>query len=344
ITDRKSTEERLRQSRAQLKGIIDSAMDAVIRVDQAQCVVMFNPAAEKMFGYSGAEIVGAPLERLIPMRFRGEHGKHIHRFGTTGTTSRAMGALGALSGLRKDGTEFPLEASISQVEIGGRKLFTAIVRDVTDRVRIEESLRQSQAQLQGIIDSAMDALITVDSRQQVVMFNPAAEKMFLCSAADALGSRLDRFIPERFRATHGKHVQTFGETGVTSRTMGTLGALKGLRANGEEFPIEASISQTVSSGNKLYTAIVRDVTERERSDRALHEQASVLDLAQVLVRDMNDRIVLWNRGAEKLYGYRTQEALGQITHDLLQTELPEPLEAINEKLLRTGEWEGELVH
>src|SRR4029077_4019350 len=84
ITDRKSTEERLRQSRAQLKGIIDSAMDAVITVDQAQCVVMFNPAAEKMFGYSGAEIVGAPLERLIPMRFRGEHGKHIHRFGTTG--------------------------------------------------------------------------------------------------------------------------------------------------------------------------------------------------------------------------------------------------------------------
>src|SRR6266853_1189919 len=344
ITAQKSFEQALSHSQAQLKGIIDSATDALITVDQEQRVVMFNPAAEKMFGYSSPEIVGAPLERLIPMRFRAEHGKHIHRFGTTGTTSRAMGALGALSGLRKNGTEFPIEASISQVEISGKKLFTAIVRDVTDRVRIEESLRQSQAQLKGIIDSAMDALITVDSRQQVVMFNPAAEKMFQCSAADALGSPLDRFIPERFRGTHGKHVQTFGETGVTSRTMGTLGALKGLRANGEEFPIEASISQTVSRGSKLYTAIVRDVTERERSDRALREQASVLELAQVMVRDMDDRIVLWNRGAEKLYGFTPAEAMGLTSHELLQTEFPEPVHAILDKLMATGEWEGEMVH
>ena len=344
ITEQKRYEQALTQSQAQLKGIIDSAMDAVITVDQAQRVVMFNLAAEKMFGYSSGEVAGKPLQLLIPTRFRAGHEHHVRRFGTTGTTSRAMGDLGALSGLRKDGQEFPIEASISQVEINGAKFFTAIVRDVTDRVRTEESLRHSQTQLQGIIDSAMDALITVDSRQQVVMFNPAAEKMFRCSAANALGSSLDRFIPERFRAVHSQHVRSFGETGTTSRAMGTLGALKGVRANGEEFPIEASISQTISSGKKLYTAIVRDVTERERTDRALREQAGVLDLAQVLVRDMDDRIVLWNRGAEKLYGYSPEEALERFSHELLQTEFSQPVEEINRILTATGTWEGELAH
>jgi PAS domain S-box-containing protein len=97
-------------------------------------------------------------------------------------------------------------------------------------------------------------------------------------------------------------------------------------------------------GNKFFTAIVRDVTERIRSDRALREQASVLDLTQVLVRDMDDRIVLWNRGAEKLYGFTLEESLGRISHELFKTEFPEPLQAIYEKLMDTGEWEGELTH
>src|ERR1051326_3699138 len=245
ITAQKQAEESLAKSQAQPKGIIDSAMDAVITVDQHQRILMFNPAAEKMFGYAGGEIKGETLERLIPLRFRADHEQHVRRFGATGTTSRAMGALGALNGLRKDGREFPSEPSISQVEIEGKKLFTAIIRDVTDRVRTEESLRQSEAQIKSIIDSAMDALVTVDSQQQIVMFNPAAEKMFRCSASAALGSPLERFIPQRFRAAHAQHVRGFGETGTTSWGMGTRGILKGLRADGEEFPIEASISQTI---------------------------------------------------------------------------------------------------
>src|SRR5947209_9773415 len=210
--------------------------------------------------------------------------------------------------------------------------------------RAQEALLQSQNQLQGIIHSAMDAVITVDSEQRVMMFNTAAERMFLCPSREALGQPLGRFIPERFRATHDRHVAHFGKTGVTSRAMGALGTLSGLRANGEEFPIEASISQIESGGNKLYTAIVRDVTDRQRSEQSLREQASVLDLAQVLVRDTEDRIVLWTRGIAKLYGYSRGEALGRYSHELLRTEFPEPLAGIHEKLFRNGFWEGELSH
>src|SRR5205085_4624051 len=133
-----------------------------------------------------------------------------------------------------------------------------ISRDITERKRAERALRESQERMAGILNSAMDAIITVDASQNIVLFNDAAEQMFGYSAKDVLGLPLDRFIPERFRPTHHKHIPAFGQADVTKRRMGALGAIFGVRANGEEFPIEASISQVEAGGQKLYTVILRD--------------------------------------------------------------------------------------
>jgi PAS domain S-box-containing protein len=131
----------------------------------------------------------------------------------------------------------------------------------------ELMLRESQAQQTGIIDSAMDAIITVDAQQRIVVFNAAAERLFLCPAGDAMGKTITRFIPRRFHSAHGGHMRKFGETGVTSRAMGTMDAIWAVRTNGEEFEIEASISQVVVDGKRLFTVIMRDVTHRKASER-----------------------------------------------------------------------------
>ena len=123
----------------------------------------------------------------------------------------------------------------------------------------------------GILESAMDAIITVDEAHRVVLFNAAAEQVFGVPQSEALGSPLDRFIPERYRAAHGQHMKQFGATGASSRRMGHLRIVAGLRANGEEFPIDASISQIEDHGHRFYTVILRDVTERVRAERALNE-------------------------------------------------------------------------
>jgi PAS domain S-box-containing protein len=146
-----------------------------------------------------------------------------------------------------------------------------ITFDVTERKRAEEELRVSQAQLTNMIGSAMDAIITIDANQRVMIFNAAAEKMFCCPAHEAIGQSIDRFIPERFHAAHRGHIRAFEETGVTDRSMGALGALFGFRADGHEFPIEASISQIEVKGEKLFTVILRDITERKRAEHE-HEQ------------------------------------------------------------------------
>src|SRR5499425_1445454 len=136
------------------------------------------------------------------------------------------------------------------------------VADDQRQSQIAASLRLSEAKLAGILASAMDAIITVDEDQRVVLFNAAAEKMFRCPAAEALGESLDRFIPERFRAAHREHVRVFGETNVTQRTMGKTRSLFGLRSDGEEFPIEASISQIDDDGHKLF--FVNDTATTEK--------------------------------------------------------------------------------
>ncbi|HET9470634.1 MAG TPA: PAS domain S-box protein, partial [Usitatibacter sp.] len=269
--DRTATQVALRNAQARVGGIVEAAMDAIISVDEEQRIVLFNRAAERVFRWPRAAILGQPLDVLIPERYRATHRGHIERFGRTATTSRSMGSQTVLYGLRADGEEFPIEASISQHDEGGRKLYTVILRDVAERVQGERLLARSEARLRGILDSAMDAIITVDSRQHIVLFNRAAEEVFNCPRDQAIGAPLAWFIPERFRHAHSALVAKFGGTGASSRRMGAQRIVMGLRRNGEEFPIDASISHIVEEGEHFYTVILRDVTERSHAERALRE-------------------------------------------------------------------------
>lgn len=274
-----------------LEGIVDSAMDGIITVDADQCVVLFNPAAERMFGIPADQAFGEHISRFIPERYRPAHTSHIRRFAATGVSSRQMGSLGAISGLTADGREFPIEASISQVEVGGERLSTVILRDITERKAAEDALVESRRRMEGIVESAMDALITIDEQQRIVLFNPAAERMFGVPAADAIGAPIERFMPERFRNGHSEHIRRFKEAGITNRRMGALGAVSGLRANGEEFPLEASISQVDLGAQKLATVILRDITERKANEEARqllarevdHRAKNALAVVQALV-------------------------------------------------------------
>ncbi|HEX9276315.1 MAG TPA: PAS domain-containing sensor histidine kinase [Casimicrobiaceae bacterium] len=260
----------LRNAEARVSQIVDAAMDPIISVDSAQRIVLFNAAAERVFQWPRNAILGQRLDMLIPERFRANHAKHIERFGETGQTTRRMGGQSiVLMGLRANGDEFPIDASISHRREGGQTFYTVALRDVTERVRAETLLARSEARLRGILDSAMDAIITVDERQHIVLFNAAAEKMFGCPQAEAIGAPLTWFLPERFRAGHADHIRRFGETGVSSRRMGGLRVVTGLSRDGCEFPIDASISQLVDAGTRYYTVILRDVTERVRAEEAL---------------------------------------------------------------------------
>ena len=156
----------------------------------------------------------------------------------------------------------------------------------------------------AIVDSAMDAIITVDRDQRIVLFNRAAEAMFGCARELALGDRLDRFIPSRFRDAHRSHIERFGNTGETRR-MGENLVLWALRADGTEFPIEASISHTGEPDKRLFTVILRDITQRKAHEDALRQQ-------QAELRELSARVLEAREEEKTIIARELHDELGQL--------------------------------
>jgi PAS domain S-box-containing protein len=183
--------------------------------------------------------------------------------------------------------------------------------------------RRRSERLRDFIASATDSIITVDQQQRIVLFNAAAEKMFRCPEAEALGQPLERFIPQRFHASHSGHVRKFGESGVTNRAMGALDSLWALRADGEEFQIEASISKIEFGRTKRFTAIIRDITERKHAEAALREYARVVECLEemILVADRQYRYMIANRAFLNFRGMSAEEVLGHSAHEVLGNDL-----------------------
>ncbi|MGS1022865.1 PAS domain S-box protein [Burkholderia glumae] len=188
--------------------------------------------------------------------------------------------------------------------------------------------RLNEARMMGIIRSSMEAIITVDEEQKIVIFNPMAEKVFGVSAMDAIGAPLTRFIPQRFRHAHASHIARFGVTGQSERHLGSQRLLYGLRANGDEFPIEASISQIHDGDGKLYTVMMRDVTERVQAENAL--KASREELRELSANLQRVREEEKTRIARELH-----DDLGQQL-----TALKMDLSAVEHRLLRDGTGEA----
>ena len=135
--------EKIFESKTILSGIINTAEDAIISVDYNQNIILFNQGAEKIFCYSAEEIIGKNLGMLLPESIRSDHSEHINNFGKSEIVSKGMKDRSEITGLRKNGDIFPAEANISQVEIDGRQIFTAILRDVSEQKLIENKLRES---------------------------------------------------------------------------------------------------------------------------------------------------------------------------------------------------------
>jgi PAS domain S-box-containing protein len=327
----------LRAGEERLSRIIDSAMDAIVTVDEQQRITMFNPAAEKMFRCPAMDAIGTPLERFLPTRFRTSHAEHMRAFGENSVTRRTMGGFSPLSAQRTNGEEFPIEASISQVEIGGKKLFTAIVRDVSETAKA----REISGRLASIVESSDDAIISKTLGGIISSWNPAAEKLFGHTADEAVGKSMSMLMPAD-RADEERKILAHVGKGESIDHFETVR----VRKDGKLIDVAVTISPLRNNSGKIVGAstIARDITERKHAEEEIRQQANLLNLAPAIVRDMNNRIVLWTRGAEQLYGFTQKEALGRLTHELLKTTFPYPLPEIEKALQTEGVWDGELEH
>jgi len=272
--------------------LINAAHDyAIYELDREGKIITWNKGAERMKGWKAEEIIGQPYTVLHPpeSRARNAPNRELTIAAETGRFEEEAVRM------RKDGSVFAAHVSLFPLrdEHGEVTGFVKLTRDISDRSRAGRAILESRRRMEGIVQSAMDAIITIDESQRVVLFNPAAEKVFGYSADKVLGQPVTILIPERFRPRHDDYVRRFFDSGVLNRPLGRDGEgdLKALRSSGEEFPIEASISQVTVDGERVGTIILRDITERRTSEEARlllarevdHRAKNALAVAQALV-------------------------------------------------------------
>ncbi|XDD45504.1 PAS domain S-box protein [Leptospira sp. WS39.C2] len=262
---------------AKQANMLDNVLDAVIGTDFTQKITYWNKAAEKIFVWKSEEVIGENILNVLKTNFQMLSNQQvIEKVNLEGSF------IGEAIQQAKDGSFRNIEINLvllndeSDLPIG----YIFVARDISDRLEAINQIKESEAKLTQIIDSAMDAIISIDKSKKIVLFNGAAEKMFGYESTNIIGKPLDQLIPENFRSQHDKHIDHFGKTGVSRRAMGALGQIRGLRSNNDEFPIEASISQISVNGESLYTVILRDVSVRTLSEskiqKLLHEKENVL--------------------------------------------------------------------
>ena len=276
ITERKQAEKALRESEERFRLLFENNHTVMMLIEPVSgSIKNANMAAAEFYGYSLSELCAMninDINTLTPDEVQAERMRALKEERNFFNFQHRL----------SNGEIRSVEVHSAPIEVDDNTLLFSIVYDVTERKLAEEALYNSQAQMTGIFNSAMDAIISTDAAQHILIFNPAAEAMFRCSQSEAIGQPLERFIPARFRSAHSNHVENFAQTGATNRAMGHLGVLYGLRKDGVEFPIEASISKINMSGNELFTVILRDVTERKQAEKQIQRQIKHLNALRMV--------------------------------------------------------------
>ena len=238
-----------------------------------------SPYMEKLLGYTPGEWLSQPgfWLSVIVEDDREQAKTTIARVLETGEDGMMQARFRT-----KDGRVLWVESHLTAIrDENGKSIgLRGVTMDISDRRQAEAALKQNQAQLAGIIGSAMDAIVTIDERQRVVLFNAAAEMMFGCSATEALGQPLNRFIPTPFRDAHRDHLSAIKQTNGERLYTGSFASLTARRAAGENFSVDVSISEVELNANRFYTIILRDITERLRTEATLRERKQELTEAQ----------------------------------------------------------------
>ncbi|HYU35259.1 MAG TPA: PAS domain S-box protein [Thermoanaerobaculia bacterium] len=247
---------------AKFRNLLESTPDAIVMVNVTGRVVLVNSQAEAVFGYARGEMVGRPIELLLPERFRTPHIGHRGGFFAK-PRARSMGVGLELHALRKDGTEFPVEISLSPIETEQGTMVMSAIRDITGRKKADQKFRD-------LLESAPDAMVIVKQGGEIVLVNSQAVKLFGWQREELLGQRIEMLVPERFRHVHPGHRGGFFASPKT-RAMGAGLELYGLRKDSTEFPVEISLSPIETEEGLFVSSAIRDATERKRFEQALQE-------------------------------------------------------------------------
>ena len=304
ISARKLGELAQRSSEIRWRSVVESAVDGIIVIDQRGRIESFNPAAERLFGYPEAEVLGRNVKMLMPSPYHEEHDGYLSRYVET-HVKKIIGIGREVTGLRRDGSTFPLHLSVGEMDVAGEPRFTGILHDLSDRVRLEERLRASEARWRAVVESAVDAIIVIDAKGHIEAFNPAAERLFGYSEQDAVGRNVSMLMPSPYHEEHDGYLERYLATGV-HKIIGLGREVTGRRRDGTTFPLHLSVGEAVLAGERKFTGILHDLSVRVAIETRLREQTALArlgEMAAVIAHEVKNPLAAV-RGAIEVIGGR----------------------------------------
>ena len=264
LTEQKRTADELRRSQERFQHAVESAPNAMLMVSRGGRIEMANLQAEWVFGYSRDELLGRPIEMLIPAHLR-EHHREDRMSYFAHPRPRPMGAGRDLYALTKDGVEFPVEIGLNPIETDEGTMVLAAIVDLTDRKQREKALLQSEERFRRAVEAAPYALVMVGRRGRIEMVNLQAEQLFGYAREELLGQSIEMLVPERFRSQHPALRGSFFAD-PRPRPMGAGRDLYGLRKDGSEFPVEIGLNPVETEEGPLVLASIIDITIRKQKE------------------------------------------------------------------------------
>jgi PAS domain S-box-containing protein len=290
VTARRAAEEALKASEALTRSVVYTAVDGIITADENGVIQSFNPAAERLFGYPAAEVLGENLSLLMPPADAQAHNGYLRRYLETGVRN-IIGIGRETTARRKDGTLFPIELAVSEMLLPGRRLFTGIVHDITARKQSEAALEATNAKLEAVIATSPLAVVTLDLAGAVLGWNPAAERIFGWTAAEVTG----HLIPTVADGERGEFIRSLAENARGPTQTG----IERRRYRKDGSPVDISVWTALLRGPdgeaSAVLAIAADVTERklvEEQFRHAQKMDAVGRLAGGVAHDFNNLLTV----------------------------------------------------
>ncbi|MDB5580060.1 MAG: sensor hybrid histidine kinase [Bradyrhizobium sp.] len=280
---------------------METALDGVILIDSHGCVLMFNSACEKLFQYTASEVIGRNVKMLMPGPYREEHDGYVDNFTRTGER-KIIGIGREVYGQRKDGTTFPMDLSVGEAKQDDGSIFVGIIHDLTERETVERALRESNARLKAVVDTAVDGVILIDARGCILEFNPACEKLFRYRSQDVIQQNVKMLMPSSYRVEHDGYIKNFLETGER-KVIGIGREVVGQRKDGSTFPMELSVGEAKQEGESIFVGIIHDLTERKRTEELLVQAQKMEVVGQLsggIAHDFNNLLTVIVGNAEFL--------------------------------------------